>query len=285
MKVINKVKVIMLSAILFPFGQVLFSQIEDAQNCKDYPMFNRMPNTFIDDCSKNFNLVEIPMSLDLEVVESKEGTKTYIAYNYNYDSNVPAPSFYQIVKNYENVIVKNGGKKIVYSDPEHGGYATLYIKSGGKEIWIVINDHGGIGEGQFGLTILEIEAMKQDIIANDILIELNKNGFVALYINFESGKSAIQADSDTQIDQIVQMMKDNPSLKISIEGHTDNDGNEKSNQTLSEDRAKAVMNAMITKGIDKTRLSSKGWGQSKPIADNRSDDGKAKNRRVEIIKM
>ncbi len=74
------------------------------------------------------------------------------------------------------------------------------------------------------------------------------------------------------------------NIKISIEGHTDNVGNATSNKKLSDDRAKSVMNVLIAKGIDKSRLSAIGWGQEKPVADNRTDEGKAKNRRVEIVK-
>jgi outer membrane protein OmpA-like peptidoglycan-associated protein len=81
------------------------------------------------------------------------------------------------------------------------------------------------------------------------------------------------------------MLQKNPDVKVSIEGHTDNFGNIASNKTLSENRAKAVMDALIAKGISKTRLSSKGWGSTKPVADNATEEGKAANRRVEIVKM
>ncbi len=73
-------------------------------------------------------------------------------------------------------------------------------------------------------------------------------------------------------------------LRVSIEGHTDNVGDPAANKKLSSDRANAVMNALIAKGIDKSRLSSVGWGQEKPVADNGTDEGRAKNRRVEIVK-
>ena len=79
-------------------------------------------------------------------------------------------------------------------------------------------------------------------------------------------------------------MKIDLALKISIEGHTDNVGDAVSNKKLSDSRAKSVMDALIARGIDKTRMSAKGWGQEKPVADNRTEDGKAKNRRVEIVK-
>lgn len=281
MRTINCTKVFTGLFMMFCFN--LNAQIEDTPGCKDSPMFNRMPNTFITECTENFDLVEIYLSQENK--EFKEGKKTYIAYTYNYDSEVKPPSFYEIVKNYENAIIKKGGKKIFYGPPYEIGMATLYLKTGEKEIWISIANYGGVGEGQYGLTILEIEAMKQEIVANEMLDALNKDGFIALYLNFATGKSTIEPESDKQIDEIVTLLKANPSLKISVEGHTDNVGGESSNQTLSENRANAVMNSIISKGIDKSRLVAKGWGQTKPIADNRTEDGRAKNRRVEIVKL
>jgi OOP family OmpA-OmpF porin len=79
-------------------------------------------------------------------------------------------------------------------------------------------------------------------------------------------------------------MNSDATLKISIEGHTDNVGDAASNKKLSNDRAKAVMDALVARGVDKTRMSFVGWGQEKPVADNRSEDGRAQNRRVEIVK-
>jgi outer membrane protein OmpA-like peptidoglycan-associated protein len=126
--------------------------------------------------------------------------------------------------------------------------------------------------------------MKQEITSNDILTALNNDGRIALYINFETGKSDIKPESQAIVDQISEMLKSNPSLKISVEGHTDNVGTSATNKTLSENRANAVKNALVTKGIDKSRLSSKGFGQDNPISDNNTEEGKAKNRRVEIVK-
>ena len=103
-------------------------------------------------------------------------------------------------------------------------------------------------------------------------------------ILFETGKSTIQKESIPVINQMYELMSGEPALKISIEGHTDNTGDAGNNKKLSDDRAKTVMNALIAKGIDKSRLSSIGWGQEKPVADNRTDEGRTKNRRVEIVK-
>lgn len=257
--------------------QSAFAQ-EDAADCKDSPLFNRMPNYWIPECSQNYNQVEIPVGDNK--TETKEGNKTYISYDFNDDSGANPPSFFQIIKNYENAVLKKGGKKI-YSSVENR-QATFLIKSGGKNIWVMLYD---LYDNNYTLTILEIEGMNQDISAGEMLNALNESGSIALYINFESGKSDIKPESQELINQVVQMLKDNPSLKISIEGHTDNAGSAQSNQTLSENRAKAVMNAMIAKDIAQSRLISKGWGQEKPVSDNNTEEGKAKNRRVEIVKL
>lgn len=80
------------------------------------------------------------------------------------------------------------------------------------------------------------------------------------------------------------MLKAVPALKVSIEGHTDNVGTPESNKKLSEERAKAVMAAVVAKGIAADRLSALGRGQDMPIADNRKEDNRALNRRVEVVK-
>jgi len=94
----------------------------------------------------------------------------------------------------------------------------------------------------------------------------------------------IKPESQGIVEQIAALLKANPDLKLSIEGHTDNVGTPQGNKTLSEQRAQSVMNAVVGRGIAAVRLSAVGWGQDKPVADNRSEEGRAKNRRVEIVK-
>lgn len=262
---------------LFSFAQ---DTPTDAEGCKDSPLFSRMPDYYISQCSSNYDELGIPMNSENTV--TKEGTKTFLEY-ISTKEEVTAPSFFQVVKNFENAIVKTGGKRIYYN--KDAGVATFFTKSGGKDIWVLLNDGAGSRQGNFSLNILEIEEMKQEISANIMLDSLKQNGSIALHINFETGKSSIKAESLPLIDQLAEMLTNDPSIKISIEGHTDNTGTPAVNMTLSQDRSKAVMTALIAKGIDKTRLSSKGWGQTKPIADNSTDDGKAMNRRVEIVKQ
>jgi OmpA-OmpF porin, OOP family len=266
--------------LLAAFSCIILRAQEDAEGCKDNPMFTRMPGTYISECSSNYDEMEIILADDKK--ETKEGKKTSIVYIYEPEE-ATAPSFFQIVKNFENVIVKAGGKKVYYN--RDGGVATFKTKSGGKDVWVVLNDFGGGKRGNFQLITLEIEGMKQDISANEMLEAINKEGSVSLQINFETGKSVIKPDSQPIIDQIAEMLTTDPSLKVRIEGHTDNVGTPASNKVLSEARAKTVVAALISKGIDKSRLSSKGWGQEKPVEDNSTEEGKAKNRRVEIVKM
>jgi hypothetical protein len=102
-------------------------------------------------------------------------------------------------------------------------------------------------------------------------------------ILFEIGKSVLLPKSFEELDSLAQYLKQYSKLLIEISGHTDNTGTDKDNQLLSENRAKAVADYLIMKGIDKTRVSFKGYGSINPIVSNNTDEGKAKNRRVEII--
>ena len=104
-------------------------------------------------------------------------------------------------------------------------------------------------------------------------------------VNFATDQANILPDSQPQIEQVIQLLKNNPELKLSINGHTDNSGNTKHNQTLSEQRANAVVKALTNNtGIQQSRLTAKGLGDTHPIANNSTEDGKALNRRVELIK-
>jgi outer membrane protein OmpA-like peptidoglycan-associated protein len=117
-----------------------------------------------------------------------------------------------------------------------------------------------------------------------MLAALDKQGFIALDIHFDTAKAVIKPESQPTVDQIVALLKSNPKLKISVEGHTDNVGTLQSNQVLSEARAAAVVEAIVKQGVDRARLASAGFGQSTPVADNRTEEGRAKNRRVELVR-
>jgi outer membrane protein OmpA-like peptidoglycan-associated protein len=87
------------------------------------------------------------------------------------------------------------------------------------------------------------------------------------------------------LQQIAQMLQENPALKLRVEGHTDNQGAAAANQALSDKRAQAVVAWLTAHGVTASRLVAKGYGASKPVADNTTEDGRAKNRRVELAKQ
>lgn len=109
--------------------------------------------------------------------------------------------------------------------------------------------------------------------------------FITYGITFDVGKSVIKPESMGEINRIVKLMTDNPDLKSFVEGHTDSTGNAANNQTLSEARSKAIVDKLVEMGIATDRLASAGKGQENPIADNATDEGRAKNRRVEFVKI
>jgi outer membrane protein OmpA-like peptidoglycan-associated protein len=123
--------------------------------------------------------------------------------------------------------------------------------------------------------------------AADMADALATKGFIDLYgVYFDTDKTTLKPESDATLSEVASLLKIDRSLKLEVSGHTDNSGSSAHNMTLSQGRADAVVGALVGKyGIDKTRLVAKGYGDSKPVAPNTDDVGKAKNRRVELRKI
>ena len=113
---------------------------------------------------------------------------------------------------------------------------------------------------------------------------LTDGKFITYGITFDVGKAVIKPESMGEINRIVNLMNENPELKFEVQGHTDATGNAASNQKLSEQRAQAIVAKLVEMGIAANRLTAVGKGQTSPIADNSSNEGRAKNRRVEFVK-
>lgn len=163
---------------------------------------------------------------------------------------------------------------------------TYLIRRADKNIWIQFTPSDDASS--ICWLILETKALKITASltkAEEMKQELDSKGHIALYINFDTDKANIKSESQPVIDEIQKLLTTNAGLKVAIEGHTDNSGTPARNKKLSEERAQAVKAALTAKGIDAARLTAKGIGQDKPIADNTSEEGKAKNRRVEIVKI
>lgn len=256
---------------------------------KDTPYFSGMPNYEIWGAEdKEFDAYNFCDGKKSVTIEGKLWKREYGLKNEGKEA-----SGLQIIRNYSNAIKSMGGTILIEGTretieavcPSGEGYALQVngkVAKGGKELWVEVGYHEY--NGTYVIIVLEKEAMKQDVTASDILDALNREGHIALYINFDTGKSTIKPESKSIIEQIVQIMKANPDLEIGVEGHTDNVGNPKSNKILSEERAKSVAAAIVAQGIDAKRLSAEGFGQDKPIADNKTEEGRAKNRRVELVK-
>jgi len=280
------------SKSIWPYGLILlinlggFSGAGAESEFKDTPYFSGMPTHRITDASdQEFSDYRFYNGKDCTTVEGKKYFR-----NYTLKEGAKQSSELQISRNYSNSIKSMGGTIIFDGEcsgancAENCGGRMLIGKAtkGSSELWVEVVP---FNEGNdYYLTVIVKEAMKQDVTASNMLDALNRDGHIALYINFDTGKATIKPESKPMIAQIVEMLKANPGLKVSVEGHTDNVGTPASNKTLSDQRAKTVVAAIVAEGIDAKRLSALGHGQDKSIADNKTEEGRAKNRRVELVK-
>ena len=259
---------------------------EDIAGSKDHPLLTRYPGAYIAEYSKNYNATEYKVgSADAARTETVEGDTTSL--RYYHQSPETQPSALQVLRNYQNAIRQIGGEVLYERLPAEGdgGETTLRVNTGGKTVWVkVVPDIFGAPTQDYQLVITEVASMTQAITANQLQDELDKNGFITLHFNFDTGKSVLKADDLATVRQVATMMQASPALKLKVEGHTDNVGNATANKTLSEARANSVMAAIVAAGIPAERLSAAGFGQERPVADNRSEEGRAKNRRVELVK-
>jgi outer membrane protein OmpA-like peptidoglycan-associated protein len=143
---------------------------------------------------------------------------------------------------------------------------------------------GGIGSNEHPMIISNIRVAKGGQM-NMIGKKFTESKIVTHGINFDIDKAIIKPESMGTLNMIVKVMKDNPDLKFEVDGHTDNTGDAAHNLTLSQQRADAVKDQLEKMGIDASRLTSKGFGDTKPIDTNDTPEGKANNRRVEFVKM
>jgi OOP family OmpA-OmpF porin len=249
---------------------------QDAEGCKDSPIITRMPGSTIHSCeNKEYEQVKMPVgkNKDGEVTEKTlEGE--FHSWDYGTREGV---SEIQVFRNFETAL-KQAGMKIVYEDSP----GTITANKG--DTWYWLQNSGSY----YYQTLLTVKSMQQEVTADasSIADELSKSGHIALYgIHFETAKATILPDSETVLAEVAKMLQQNPDVKVSIEGHTDNVGSAAANQTLSEKRAQAVVAWLSSHGIEGSRLKAKGWGASKPVDDNATEDGRAKNRRVELVKI
>jgi len=277
---VKRNSIILICGVVFLLAVGAAAQQKDDPKCKDHPAFTRMPTYWIHNCQENtFD------AFDFKIAEKKtehvEGHLWKINY-YPQASATQKPSELQIQRNFENAVKQQGGM-VVFSQK---GRSTLKLTKDGKEIWAEVTTEF---TGKYTLTIVQKEKMVQEIVADAAFLAngLNTSGHVTVEgIYFDTNKSTIKPESAQAIGEIAKMLTADPSLKLFVVGHTDNVGGVESNLKLSQDRAEAVLQSLVKDhGIAAARLRAFGCAMFAPVASNDNEDGRAKNRRVELVKQ
>jgi OmpA-OmpF porin, OOP family len=253
---------------------------QDKKGSKDHPLLTRMPNFFIADYKDTEFGSHKFIGQDKKPVDI-EGHMYYIQYSLN--KGAAEPGELKIRRNIQDALKKIGGN--VVFDDNFNKTSVIVLQKDGKETWVEVRSYNNL----YRLTIVEKEIMKQEVVANaeKMNSDINSTGHVSIYgIYFDTGKSDIKPESDAAISEIAKLLKNNGALKLYVVGHTDNVGPFDSNMKLSQDRAAAVEKALTGKyGIAGTRLKAYGVSSLVPITSNNTEDGRAKNRRVELVKQ
>ncbi len=256
---------------------------DDTEGSKDHPMLSRFPGYYIEDYeAQDFSSYDFQLAGDKE--QKVEGRYWQIAYWLKEGAKKGGPV--QIGRNYANLFLKNGGTRLLEDLDAGGGILTARMPAGGKNIWLEV-DISNDGE-VFTLTVVEEAAMEQKVefSAMELSTILNEKGSVALHgILFDTGQATIRDESKGDLQAIGDLLKQQPALRLEIQGHTDNVGAPDANRRLSEARAAAVKQYLVANlSVPADRLTTSGFGDAKPVADNTTEQGRAQNRRVELVR-
>jgi len=247
----------------------------DVKGCKDASFIGRFPGSYISACTRKAD-----DTFDFSMTAPKpklhmEGDVQRITYYYP-----KTASKAQVVRNM-NTAMRNAGYTFDYDTGDYGDFTVHMGKT-----WIQIEISGG---GSYQETILTQTELKQEVVADAAALTsgLEKNGhMVVTGILFDTAKADLKPESKTALEQIVKMLKQDPKMKVYVVGHTDNVGTLASNMDLSKRRSAAVVQALTSQyGVGSDRLQPYGDGPYAPIASNDSEDGRALNRRVELVKQ
>ena len=293
-------------------------QDQDEEGSKDHPLITRYPGSYITHyLSKQFDEVTLPLGKTRELGFTKsqhlEGKVTRIVY--------VAPqgrTVLEVFRNYQGALKKGGFETLFacgpqdcvgpdgsngrvygngdfddYWGPDHGiRYisAKLARPEGDVYVSLLTDDQGGDSRANVELYVVEVKPMESDLItvnAATLANDIRRTGHASVYgIYFDTGKSDVKPESDATLSEIAKLLQGDPRLKLYVVGHTDNQGALDLNLDLSRRRAEAVFSALTTKyAVPAARLRAYGSGPYAPVASNDSEDGRAKNRRVELVKQ
>lgn len=276
------IKTFIVSSTVLVFSLIALpaaAQPKDAAGCKDHPVLSRIPDYRIEACTqKQFDAYKF------HVEKGQTNTVEGQFWNIRYQPPaglVPKPSTLQVLRNVENAVKQIGGTVVVSDSSQE----TMKLMKDGNELWIEVwADY----TGKYILTIVQKGGMTQQLTANANAFAsgIRTTGHIAVEgIFFDTGKAELKAESQPAIDEVTKLLKADPSLKVYVVGHTDNVGAIDGNMKLSQDRALAVVQALVKGGIEAARVKAYGNGPYAPVASNDAEDGRAKNRRVELVKQ
>lgn len=282
-----------LVALLTMMVTVVFaaSDPSDAEKTADHPEVARFPGFFIDSGKKNdFNEILFATQGYDASGEPKGDTKAgkYWFMDYCLKENARRPSGIELFRNYENAFRLAGGTLVSRTPktgwPEISTFRMPLAKGG--ERWVQLNiDNDG---ERYQLIIVEVGAMAQklEFSAGEMASTIRKTGSVALTgVLFDTAQASIKAESLPLLNEVLALLRNDKSLHLTVEGHTDNVGNAKTNLDLSRRRAEAIVGFLVNGGVAPQRVKAVGRGDTIPVADNRTEDGRARNRRVELVKF
>ena len=179
--------------------------------------------------------------------------------------------------------LKNAGFEILYTYVYSGG-ARFYMTARKAPHWVRLS----VLSDSYDLTVVKEKEMEQVMTANaeGWAAQVNQTGRVSLYgINFDTGKAAIRPDSEPVLNEVLKLLQANAEWAMLVAGHTDNVGAPEMNLGLSRQRAEAVVAWLAGRGVDRARLVAAGFGDKRPVAPNTGEEGRQKNRRVDLVKV
>jgi outer membrane protein OmpA-like peptidoglycan-associated protein len=286
------------------------ARAEDREGSKDHPLITRYPGSTIDAYDQKefdeYNMhvgkcIQNPNDAgDWKCKDQRlEGKFTFIHYE------LPkGRSTLEVFRNYQQALQKAGFQEVYKcvdqqecgSEPGGTDYKMHYYGSWKNrylaarlprregDVWLALN----VVEPEVNMVVVEVKPMEGGLITVDaaaLANDIARTGHSAVYgIYFDTGKADVKPESDAGLGEIAKLLKQDAALKLHVVGHTDNVGDLKSNMDLSRRRAEAVVKVLTGKhGIAPDRLDAYGVGPLSPVAANADDDGRARNRRVELV--
>ena len=248
----------------------------DKTGCKDSPLLSRVSGCYIYTCDRSdWDAVKLPVGSEGKV-QTVEGEKVHIYYECVAESY----SRLKVVRNAEAAL-RQAGYGIEFSGT-YDGDPGLTARKGPQ--WVLVTT----GSDRYWVTTVKTKEMAQEMQATAEVMakDISATGHFAVYgIYFDTDRAEVKPESEPALAEMAKLLKSNTALSVFIVGHTDNTGTLEHNMKLSQDRAASVATALVSRhGIAAARLKAMGVASLAPVASNDTENGKAKNRRVELVK-